>query len=199
MLVSSRYERASLIVTSNKPFLGLGEIFGDEVVAAAMIDRLVHPRREPPALTVVGRWFSLRGGPVHGAGIARSPVRSRHRAPGRRDHMKEWSVNLVALNPQPLPPDASINLVALNPQPLPPDATIELVALNPQPLPPETTINLVLLNPQPLPPGVRIKLVALNPQPLPPKATIDFVALNPQPLPPNGTLDCVAVAARTAG
>ena len=41
-LVSSRYERASLIVTSNKPFSGWGEIFGDEVVAAAMIDRLVH-------------------------------------------------------------------------------------------------------------------------------------------------------------
>ena len=42
MLVSSRYERASLIVTSNKPFSAWGEIFGDEVVAAAMIDRLVH-------------------------------------------------------------------------------------------------------------------------------------------------------------
>ena len=41
-LVSSRYERASLIVTSNKPFSAWGEIFGDEVVAAAMIDRLVH-------------------------------------------------------------------------------------------------------------------------------------------------------------
>jgi len=37
-LVSARYERASLIVTSNKPFSALGEIFGDEVVVAAMID-----------------------------------------------------------------------------------------------------------------------------------------------------------------
>jgi DNA replication protein DnaC len=42
MLVSRRYERASMIVTSNKPFSGWGEIFGDDVVAAAMIDRLVH-------------------------------------------------------------------------------------------------------------------------------------------------------------
>jgi DNA replication protein DnaC len=42
MLVSSRYERASMIVTSNKPFSAWGEIFGDEVVAAAMVDRLVH-------------------------------------------------------------------------------------------------------------------------------------------------------------
>jgi DNA replication protein DnaC len=40
-LVSSRYERASLIVTSNKPFGRRGEVFGDDVVAA-MIDRLVH-------------------------------------------------------------------------------------------------------------------------------------------------------------
>ena len=42
MLVSRRYERASLIVTSNKPFSAWGEIFGDDVIAAAMIDRLVH-------------------------------------------------------------------------------------------------------------------------------------------------------------
>ena len=41
-LVSARYERASVIVTSNKPFSAWGEIFGDEVVAVAMIDRLVH-------------------------------------------------------------------------------------------------------------------------------------------------------------
>ena len=41
-LVSSRYERVSLIVTSNKPFGRWGEVFGDDVVAAAMIDRLVH-------------------------------------------------------------------------------------------------------------------------------------------------------------
>jgi DNA replication protein DnaC len=42
MLVASRYEQASLIVTSNKAFSAWGEIFGDDVVAAAMIDRLVH-------------------------------------------------------------------------------------------------------------------------------------------------------------
>jgi DNA replication protein DnaC len=42
MLVSRRYERASLIVTSNKPFGAWGDIFGDEITAAAMVDRLVH-------------------------------------------------------------------------------------------------------------------------------------------------------------
>jgi DNA replication protein DnaC len=41
-LASSRYERASLIVTSNKVFGRWGEVFGDDVVAAAMIDRLFH-------------------------------------------------------------------------------------------------------------------------------------------------------------
>ncbi len=41
-LVSSRYEHASLILTSNLPFSGWGGVFGDQVVAAAMIDRIVH-------------------------------------------------------------------------------------------------------------------------------------------------------------
>jgi DNA replication protein DnaC len=41
-LVSSRYDRPSLIVTTNKPCGRWGEVFGDDVVAAAMIDRLVH-------------------------------------------------------------------------------------------------------------------------------------------------------------
>jgi DNA replication protein DnaC len=37
-LVSSRYERASVIVTSNKPFGRWGDVFGDATVAAAMIE-----------------------------------------------------------------------------------------------------------------------------------------------------------------
>jgi DNA replication protein DnaC len=41
-LISARYERASLIITSNKAFGRWGEVFGDPVAAAAMIDRLVH-------------------------------------------------------------------------------------------------------------------------------------------------------------
>ncbi len=44
-LVSARYERASLIVTSNEPFGRWGEVFGDAAVATAMIDRLVHTPR----------------------------------------------------------------------------------------------------------------------------------------------------------
>lgn len=41
-LVSTRYEKSSIILTSNLPFSRWGEVFGDDVVAAAMTDRLVH-------------------------------------------------------------------------------------------------------------------------------------------------------------
>jgi DNA replication protein DnaC len=41
-LMSRRYERASTVLTSNKSFEEWGEIFGDDVMASALIDRLVH-------------------------------------------------------------------------------------------------------------------------------------------------------------
>jgi DNA replication protein DnaC len=41
-LMARRYEHASTILTSNKRFEEWGEIFGDELMAAAFIDRLVH-------------------------------------------------------------------------------------------------------------------------------------------------------------
>ena len=41
-LVSSRYEHASLILTSNLPFARWGDVFGDQTVAADMIDRILH-------------------------------------------------------------------------------------------------------------------------------------------------------------
>ena len=41
-LTSRRYEHAATVLTSNKSFDEWGEIFGDEVMAAALIDRLVH-------------------------------------------------------------------------------------------------------------------------------------------------------------
>src|SRR4051812_25765410 len=44
-LVARRYERGSIIVTSNRGFEAWGEILGDAMVAAALIDRLIHPRQ----------------------------------------------------------------------------------------------------------------------------------------------------------
>jgi DNA replication protein DnaC len=56
-LVSSRYEHASLILTSNLPFSGWGGVFGDQVVAAAMIDRIVH---HADVLALKGASYRLR-------------------------------------------------------------------------------------------------------------------------------------------
>lgn len=57
-LVSSRYEHASLVLTSNLPFSGWGTVFGDQVVAAAMIDRIVH---HAEVITLKGSSYRLRG------------------------------------------------------------------------------------------------------------------------------------------
>ena len=57
-LVSSRYEHASLVLTSNLPFSNWGGVFGDQAVAAAMIDRIVH---HADVLTLKGASYRLRG------------------------------------------------------------------------------------------------------------------------------------------
>lgn len=41
-LVSRRYEKGSIILSTNKPFDRWGEIFGDDVIASAILDRLLH-------------------------------------------------------------------------------------------------------------------------------------------------------------
>jgi DNA replication protein DnaC len=40
--MNRRYERASTVLTSNKGFEEWGDILGDEVMAAALIDRVLH-------------------------------------------------------------------------------------------------------------------------------------------------------------
>jgi len=56
-LVASRYEQGSIMVTSNLPFGRWGETFSDDVVAAAMIDRLVH---HAEVLTLTGDSYRTR-------------------------------------------------------------------------------------------------------------------------------------------
>ena len=41
-IVASRYERGTIIVTSNRSFESWGEVFPDPVIASAVLDRLVH-------------------------------------------------------------------------------------------------------------------------------------------------------------
>jgi DNA replication protein DnaC len=56
-LIASRYEQGSVLVTSNLPFGRWGETFSDDVVAAAMIDRLVH---HAEVLTLTGDSYRTR-------------------------------------------------------------------------------------------------------------------------------------------
>src|SRR5436305_3268546 len=69
-LVSARYERASMIVTSNKPFSAWGEIFGDDMAATAMIDRLIH---HSEILSLKGDSYRLRGKELDARPAARLP------------------------------------------------------------------------------------------------------------------------------
>lgn len=57
-LVSSRYERSSLIVSSNKTFSAWAEIFGDPVAVAALVDRLVH---HAEVIVLRGESYRLKG------------------------------------------------------------------------------------------------------------------------------------------
>ena len=41
-LVNARYERGAMVLTSNRGFAEWGEVFGDPVVATALLDRLLH-------------------------------------------------------------------------------------------------------------------------------------------------------------
>jgi DNA replication protein DnaC len=41
-LVNARYERGAMILTSNRGFAEWGDVFGDQVVATALLDRLLH-------------------------------------------------------------------------------------------------------------------------------------------------------------
>ena len=41
-LVNTRYEKGAMILTSNRGFAEWGELFGDPVVATALLDRLLH-------------------------------------------------------------------------------------------------------------------------------------------------------------
>lgn len=41
-VISRRYEKGSVIITTNKPFDQWGEIFADNILASAILDRIVH-------------------------------------------------------------------------------------------------------------------------------------------------------------
>jgi len=56
-LITRRYEKASLILTSNKSFVDWGEIFNDQVLATAILDRLLH---HATTLNIKGESYRLK-------------------------------------------------------------------------------------------------------------------------------------------
>src|SRR6201984_3010740 len=56
-LVSRRYERGSMLITSNRSIGEWGTVFGDAVVATAILDRLLHHSH---VLTIRGDSYRLR-------------------------------------------------------------------------------------------------------------------------------------------
>src|SRR5262249_62390452 len=69
-LVSRRYERGSIIITSNRALEQWGEILGDAMVAAALIDRLVHPATP---ITLQGKSYRLPERGLHVTPAAQPP------------------------------------------------------------------------------------------------------------------------------
>ncbi len=56
-LVNARYERGAMILTSNRGFAEWGEVFGDPVVATALLDRLLH---HASVIQIEGSSYRLR-------------------------------------------------------------------------------------------------------------------------------------------
>lgn len=41
-MISRRYEKGSILLTSNQSLGAWGEVFGDTIIASAILDRLLH-------------------------------------------------------------------------------------------------------------------------------------------------------------
>jgi DNA replication protein DnaC len=72
-LVSARYERGSIILTSNKSYADWGMVFGDPIIATAILDRLLHH-----STTVNIRGESYRLKDRKKAGLLNSPNKEEH-------------------------------------------------------------------------------------------------------------------------
>ena len=57
-LISRRYEKGSIILTSNKSFVDWGDVLGDQVIAAAILDRLLH---HSITINIKGESYRLKG------------------------------------------------------------------------------------------------------------------------------------------
>ncbi len=69
-LIARRYERGSIILTSNQSLTGWGEVFGDAVIATAILDRLLH---HSTTLNIKGESYRLKEKRKAGL-LGRTPV-----------------------------------------------------------------------------------------------------------------------------
>ena len=68
-LISRRYEKGSIVLTSNRSLGAWGEVFGDPVVATAILDRLLH---HSITVNIKGESYRLRE--KRKAGLFPAPV-----------------------------------------------------------------------------------------------------------------------------
>jgi DNA replication protein DnaC len=79
-LVNRRYEKGSLLVTTNQRVSDWGTVFGDEVLATAILDRLLHHSH---TLLISGESYRLRE--KRRSGLIRSRLVETDGEPGRRE------------------------------------------------------------------------------------------------------------------
>jgi DNA replication protein DnaC len=69
-LVTARYEHGSIILTSNTSFAQWGNLLGDEVLATALLDRLLHHAEVIP---INGRSYRMKERQTERTGLSASP------------------------------------------------------------------------------------------------------------------------------
>jgi DNA replication protein DnaC len=74
-LVSARYERGSILLTSNKSYADWGQVFGETTIATAILDRLLH---HSTTLNIRGESYRLKERKK--AGLLSSPVTAQEAA-----------------------------------------------------------------------------------------------------------------------
>jgi len=95
-LVSARYERGSIILTSNKSYGDWGTIFGDPIIATAILDRLLH---HSTTINIRGESYRLKD--RRRAGLL--PTREREGEP-----TAEFSVAAVTATPKARRPRSAL-------------------------------------------------------------------------------------------
>lgn len=91
-LVSARYERGSIILTSNKSYTDWGAVFGDQTIAAAILDRLLH---HSTTINIRGESYRLKERKRAGL-FAAVPPASMEAAPKRNVTLQEATADASA-------------------------------------------------------------------------------------------------------